>query len=196
MVAYASIIRGVNPDLQTEHAAEASAPAAATFYDGRDYVATESVGHLLHQVMFAMRRDIELRMGDHGLTAAQWLPLWKLKLGVAGTAQELARQMNVDAGSMTRLLDRLEAKGLIERLRSSTDRRVVNLALTAAGEAVVEHVPQALADVNNSYLQGFSHVEWQQLKGLLRRMLANAPQTPADAAGPAAPSADAGLTTA
>lgn len=152
------------------------------FYDGRDYVATESVGHLLNQVMFAMRRDIEQRMGDHDLTAAQWLPLWKLKLGAARTAQELARQMGVDAGSMTRLLDRLEAKGLIGRLRSATDRRVVNLVLTAAGEAVVEHVPQALADVNNTYLQGFSVTEWEQLKHLLCRMLANSPKSLADAA--------------
>lgn len=187
MVAYAIIIGAVNSSSQTGPLADAPAPDRPAFYDGRDYVATDSVGHLLHQVMFAMRRDIELRMSDHGLTAAQWLPLWKLKLGVAGTAQELARQMNVDAGSMTRLLDRLEAKGLIERLRSSTDRRVVNLALTAAGEAVVQHVPQALADVNNSYLQGFSHAEWQQLKTLLRRMLANGPQTPTDPAVPGRP---------
>lgn len=156
------------------------------FYDGHDYVPTDSVGHLLHQLMFAMRRDIEQRMAAHDLTAAQWLPLWKLKLGTATSAQELARQMGVDAGAMTRLLDRLEAKGLIERLRSRTDRRVVNLALTAAGEAVVQHVPQALADVNNAYLQGLSRAEWEQLKQLLKRMLANAP-VPAEgdlAAGP------------
>lgn len=145
------------------------------FYDGHDYVPTESVGHLLHQLMFAMRRDIEQRMAAHDLTAAQWLPLWKLKLGTAASAQELARQMGIDAGAMTRLLDRLEAKGLIERLRSRTDRRVVNLALTPAGEAVAQHVPQALADVNNAYLQGLSRAEWVQLRQLLQRMLANAP---------------------
>lgn len=151
------------------------------FYDGSDYVPADSIGHLLHQLMLAMRRDIEQRMAAHELTAAQWLPLWKLELGSARTAQELARQMGVDAGSMTRLLDRLEAKGLIERLRSRSDRRVVNLALTAAGKAVVQHVPQALADVNNTYLQGLSRAEWQQLMQLLRRMLANAP---ASADGP------------
>ena len=170
----------------TARATAAVCSPETPFYDARDYVVGESIGHLLHQVMFAMRRDIGQRMVDHDLTAAQWLPLWKLKLGVAGTAQELARQMDVDAGSMTRLLDRLEAKGLIERLRSATDRRVVNLTLTPAGEAVVEHVPQALADINNTYLNGFTLGEWEQLKQLLRRMLANSPKSLAEATEAAA----------
>ncbi len=153
-------------------------PAAPTapaprFYDGRRYHAADSVGHLMHQIVFAMRRDIEARMSLHGLTAAQWYPLWKLKTGAASTAQALARQMDIDAGAMTRLVDRLEAKGLIGRERSATDRRVMRLSLTAAGEAVAAHIPQVLADVNNGVLAGFSEAEWQQLLGLLLRLRGN-----------------------
>lgn len=144
-----------------------------SFYDGNSYNAQASVGHLVHQVLSSMRRDIEARMAAHDLTAAQWLPLWKLKLSPQVTAQTIAREANIDAGAMTRLLDRLEAKGLLDRERSATDRRVVNLALTPAGEAVAEHVPHVLADVNNQYLRGFSADEWQQLRSLLERMLAN-----------------------
>ena len=147
--------------------------AAARFYDGQHYVATESVGRQLHLLTTAMKRDIEQRMVAHGLTAAQWYPLWKIKLSAGCTAQGLARDMCLDAGSVTRLLDRLEAKGLIVRERSARDRRVVNLSLTEAGEAVVGQVPQALAEVNNHYLRGFSEAEWVQLRELLQRMLAN-----------------------
>ena len=86
-----------------------------------------------------MRRQIEQAMTAHDLTAAQWYPLWKLKRDGPGTAQELARDMDIDAGAMTRLIDRLAAKGLVERLRSATDRRVVMLTLTPAGEAVAAH---------------------------------------------------------
>jgi DNA-binding MarR family transcriptional regulator len=148
---------------------------AKAFYAGDNYVAADSVGYLLNQVMISMRRQVEQAMTAHDLTAAQWYPLWKLKRDGPGTAQELARDMDIDAGAMTRLVDRLAAKGLLQRLRCDTDRRRVMLTLTAAGEAVAGHVPQVLADVNNAYLRDFSRDEWQQLKELLRRMLANGP---------------------
>ena len=156
-------------------ASSSKAQRAKRFYDGASYVAGDSVGYLLNQVMISMRRQVEQAMTAHDLTAAQWYPLWKLKRDGPCTAQELARDMDIDAGAMTRLIDRLAAKGLVQRLRCDTDRRRVMLTLTAAGEAVAGHVPQVLADVNNAYLRDFSRDEWQQLKDLLRRMLANGP---------------------
>ncbi|HEY2927706.1 MarR family winged helix-turn-helix transcriptional regulator [Piscinibacter sp.] len=151
------------------------------FYQGDCYVMAESMGHLLFQLMLSMRREIETRMAEHGLTDAQWKPLLMLKLGRADSAFELAREMCVDAGAMTRMLDRLESKGLIERVRSETDRRVVHLQLTAEGESVVEHVPHVLAAVNNDFLRGFNKQEWAQLKELLQRMLVNGQAMQAEA---------------
>jgi len=156
------------------------AAASGKFYDGRHYVVADSVGYLLHQVVGSMRRHVAAGMAEHDLTAAQWYPLWKLKRDGPGTAQELARDMDVDAGAITRLIDRLAAKGLVERLRSSTDRRVVTLSLTATGDAVAGHVPAVLANVNNAYLRGFSDAEWHTLKQLLRKMLDNAPPAAAN----------------
>ena len=152
-----------------------TARRAKRFYDGASYVAGDSVGYLLNQVMTSMRRQVEQAMAAHELTAAQWYPLWKIERDGPCTAQELARDMDIDAGAMTRLIDRLAAKGLVQRLRCDTDRRRVMLTLTATGEAVAGHVPQVLADVNNVYLRDFSRDEWQQLKDLLRRMLASGP---------------------
>ena len=59
----------------------------AAFYAGASYVAGDSVGYLLNQVVISMRRQIEQAMTAHDLTAAQWYPLWRLKLGHAGTAR-------------------------------------------------------------------------------------------------------------
>ena len=145
----------------------------ARFYDGRNHVAGDGVGYMLHQLVTSMRRQIEQAMTAHELTAAQWYPLWKLRRDGPCNAQELARDMDSDAGATTRLIDRLVAKGLVERTRSSTDRRVVKLELSAAGAVLAAQVPHVLADVNNSYLSGFSRDEWLQLQGLLRRMLVN-----------------------
>ena len=147
---------------------------APGFYDGRRYDATDSVGFRLFRVLTAMRREIDVGMARHGLTDAQWRPLWLLKIGRARSPQELARELDIDAGAVTRMVDRLESKGLLERVRSQADRRMVMLALTAAGEAAVEAVPHVLAQVNNQFLQGFSEAEWQQLRAMLGRMADNA----------------------
>lgn len=152
------------------------------FYDGRHYNVGESVGHQLFALMNLMRREIETRMAQHGLTDAQWKPLWLVKVGRATTANELARETCIDAGAITRMLDRLEAKGLIERVRSEADRRVVHLRLTEAGDAAVAGVPQVLASVNNDFLRGFSEREWLQLRKLIERMTENGQALQADAA--------------
>ncbi len=146
----------------------------ASFYAAETYTPADSVGHMMRLSLSLMAQSIEHKLEPTGLTNAQWLPLYKLHLGVATTVAELARECNHDAGSMTRLLDRLEAKDLCRRVRSSDDRRVVNLELTDAGRAAAEDIPAILSDVQNAYLAGFSHAEWTALKGYLSRILDNA----------------------
>ena len=99
-------------------------------------------------------------------------------------AAELARDCFLDTSAMTRLLDRLEAKGYCTRTRSSVDRRVVQLELTEAGRAAARDIPQVLSGVQNTYLRGFSDAEWHTLKGYLQRVLANASQTQDPAQAP------------
>ena len=72
------------------------------------------------------------------------------------------------------LLDRLETKGLLRRVRSSEDRRVVNLELTDSGRTAAQQIPDVLCRVQNAHMKGFSQAEWQTLKSLLRRILENA----------------------
>ncbi|MEP7058163.1 MAG: MarR family transcriptional regulator [Caldimonas sp.] len=151
-----------------------SRPAPAEFYSAEGYSANESVGFLMRRVLFAITQDTSKRLEPHGLTHAQWGPLYKIRKSGSATVAELARDLEMDPGAMTRLLDRLEAKGLCTRVRSTDDRRVVNLALTDEGRKAADKVPVALAEVMNAHLAGFTKAEWQLLKGLLRRMLDNA----------------------
>jgi DNA-binding MarR family transcriptional regulator len=145
----------------------------ACFYAGETYDVGGSMGHLLFHVTMSLKREVEARMAELGLTDAQWKPLWMLKTGRADTAFELARVTGIDAGAVTRMLDRLEAKGLVERVRSETDRRVVHLRLTPEGEAAAAQVPDVLAAVNNDFLRGFTRQEWTTLKSYLQRMEVN-----------------------
>lgn len=149
-----------------------SAPSA-DFYSADSYCQEESVGAAMKAVMALILQQVDRRLVDHDLTHAQWVPLFKLAHGECGTVAELARTLQSDPGAMTRALDRLEAKGLVARLRSSEDRRVVNLELTEAGREVASVVPAVLAEVLNLHLAGFTEAEWRSLLGMLQRMRAN-----------------------
>ena len=146
---------------------------AADFYRAQAYDPEQSVGYLMRRVLSGFVQQIEVEFEPSGLTRAQWLPLFKLSRGDVGTAAEMARVCELDAGATTRLLDRLEDKGLVQRERSDEDRRVVNLSLTREGRQAAKVVPEVLSRVHNGALAGFTPEEWETLKSLLRRMLAN-----------------------
>lgn len=143
------------------------------FYSADTYRPDESAGFLMRQVLNLMQAEVDALLEPTGLTNAQWQPLLKLYWGSATTVAELARECRLDTGAMTRTLDRLEAKGLVRRERSETDRRVVNLALTEQGTAAAREIPAALSRMQNEFLRDFSVDEWQQLKDLLRRLREN-----------------------
>jgi DNA-binding MarR family transcriptional regulator len=145
--------------------------APADFYQSSTYCAEESVGHLMKRIMGSIIYQADQRLEAHGLTSAQWGPLMRLRTAGRSTVAELARWLQVDAGAMTRLLDRLEKKRLCKRVRSLEDRRVVQVELTPEGEAAIAEVPAVLAAVMNDHLAGFSKTEWVALKTYLRRMV-------------------------
>jgi DNA-binding MarR family transcriptional regulator len=145
----------------------------AAFYSADTYRQEESVGAAMKGVIASITHQVDRRLVDHDLTHAQWVPLFKLAHGECGTVAELARTLQSDPGAMTRALDRLEAKALVARVRSSEDRRVVNLELTDAGREVAAIVPAVLAEVLNLHLAGFTEAEWRSLLSMLQRMRAN-----------------------
>jgi len=82
---------------------------------------------------------------------------------------------------MTRMLDRLESKGLIRRNRSPHDRRLMHLELTEEGRAAYPLMREISVSVTNRFLHGFTKSEARQLEGFLHRMLENANEVPARA---------------
>ena len=148
--------------------------AAPAFFRPDTYRPEDSVAHLMRRILNMVAMQVENELEPSGLTNAQWVPLLKLYMGSASTVAELARECQLDAGGMTRLLDRLETKGLVRRIRSSEDRRVVNLELTDEGRAAAKEIPAILCGVQNEHMRGFSMEEWQLLRSLLRRVLDNA----------------------
>ena len=157
--------------LSKPHSKAASSAESTAFYSAATYTADQSMGYMFRRITSLLAQGVEREFEPCGLTNAQWLPLLKIYWGHATTVAELARGCDLDAGSMTRLLDRLENKQLLRRVRSSDDRRVVNLELTDAGREAASGIPQVLCKVQNEHLTGFSRDEWMTLVGFLKRIL-------------------------
>jgi DNA-binding MarR family transcriptional regulator len=87
----------------------------------------------------------------------------------------VANALDIDSAGVTRLLDRLEAKGLIRRQTSTIDRRSVVVEPTPAGRALGPQLPALRRLVHEDLLGGFSEAELRQLLGLLERMEAACP---------------------
>lgn len=118
-------------------------------------------------VLIALRRiirtiDIRSRhlMQQAGLTGPQLLVLQALGRYTRMSAGELAREVNLSQGTLTSILDRLEKRSLIRRLRSDSDRRKIHVTLTSEGEAKLAAAPTLLQE---RFIERFQQLkEWEQ----------------------------------
>jgi len=137
-----------------------------------------TLGLLFRQLRDAMwaRMAEELAELGHDLTFSQYITLKKLADGTAGVT-DLARAAEVNPGAMTRLLDKLEAKGLISRVADTDDRRAINIHLTDAGLVIWQDINQCGMRVRERAMRGMSEADREQLSCLLARVRDNLSHT-------------------
>ena len=122
----------------------------------------------------ALTDALDGELAPLGITAAQFVILVSLAEAGTGPTSVLCKSVSYDQGAMTRMIDRLEKKGLVRRARCADDRRRVNLELTAEGKSVYPKLLAGAANVQNRLLRGFTKTEVRTLEALLLRMLDNA----------------------
>ncbi|HYZ24048.1 MAG TPA: MarR family transcriptional regulator, partial [Rhodopila sp.] len=117
----------------------------------------EQFGSLIARAGRQWRRAVDRRLQPFGLTEATWLPLIYLARASEPMRQkDLAAALVLDGSSVVRLLDALEAAGLIERRPESTDRRAKIIAVTGRGLGIVDRVEAASREVRHATLDGVS----------------------------------------
>ena len=141
-------------------------------YDAKTYNPKQGIGGLLSRVKLKMMESLEAELAPFGITAAQYVIIVNLANGV-DSASGLCRTVSYDPGAMTRMLDRLQKKGLVRRVPCSEDRRVMRLGLTEEGRAIYPQLTERSAAVLNNRLRGFTKEEVRQLEQLLTKMLTN-----------------------
>ena len=109
---------------------------------------TDHLGYWLRKVSNAVSARFAATLAGRGFTVAEWVMLRELHDGDL-LPSALAARMGMTRGGVTKLVDRLAARGLVERRTNPDDGRSVALALTAAGRAAVPDLA-ALADANDA----------------------------------------------
>ncbi|WP_337245045.1 MarR family transcriptional regulator [Luteimonas sp. gir] len=133
-----------------------------------------SLGLLFRQVRDAMwtRMADELAQAGHELSFSQYITLKKLALGTSN-ATDLARAAELNPGAMTRLIDKLIDRGLVERHADPDDRRVVRIRLSAQGEAIWRDIDQCGNRVRERAMSGMDDAQRQQFIRLLEQVRDN-----------------------
>lgn len=148
-------------------------------YDVETYQPAKCVGQLMYRVRATYMNALDQALAQepdlaaYEISAAQYVIVSVLAQRGVDSAAQLCKDISYDGGAMTRMVDRLEAKGLIRRSRCPEDRRLVKLELTDAGRAALPKLRECSVRVLNHFLRGFSQVEARQLESFLVRMLQN-----------------------
>jgi len=143
-------------------------------YDPKTFEPATSVGYLLNRARTAMFNAMDQALAPLDVTAAQYVVMGQLAFGMADSPSQICQSLSYDPGAMTRMIDRLEAKGLVRRVRHPQDRRALTLELTDQGKAAFPDMRARVIGVLNRFLRGLSKTEARQLERLLQRVLANA----------------------
>ncbi|MBY4898073.1 MarR family winged helix-turn-helix transcriptional regulator [Cupriavidus sp. AU9028] len=150
-----------------------SAALDTPLFDPADYRMCESPGYLLIRARAVLSNGLEQQLAGLDITHAQASCLLMLAQNRARTVTDVGREMNIDIGSVTRLISRMEKRGLVRRQRSEADRRIVELVITDQGHALVAQLPAMICRVLNRHFAGFSPEEVDQFKDMLLRIIGN-----------------------
>jgi MarR family transcriptional regulator, transcriptional regulator for hemolysin len=120
------------------------------------------------------RRAVDRRLQPFNLTEASWLPLVYLaRAPVPMRQKDLAGVLTLDSSSVVRLLDALEASGLVERREEDGDRRARIIVPTRRGLSIVEQVEAVSREVRSATLSGLSDDELEVATRVLEQVCIN-----------------------
>src|ERR1700679_802991 len=135
-------------------------------YKAATYRAQDSVGYLTKRAHSLMMDTMEPMFEARGFTFIQYVILSSLRDGIAVNPKDICLQFRHDSGALTRVIDQLAERGLLERVRRDRDRRKVELQLTPAGRETIEGlIPLAIEKLNLA-LAEFSTAEVHELRRL------------------------------
>ncbi len=133
-----------------------------------------STGFLVVRTARSMRKALEAKFAEAGITATQFMVLDTLKGEQGLPLSEIGKKIYLDKPAITGLADRLEKDGFVERRRSSHDRRVIRLHITAKGEQVHTELEPLVIAVDRDLTKVLESKELSALRNALNQIWTHA----------------------
>ena len=135
---------------------------------------TNCINFILTNTQNAVGNYFKHRLAEYDLTPGQYNMLRILHSADAMTPSQLAVEMHLDTSSITGMLGRLEAKGLIERTYNPDDRRSVSVSLNESAKVLWNRLDSVIEDANRVVLDGILPSDYALLADQLRKIEENA----------------------
>ena len=139
-------------------------------YEQSTYRTQNGIGYLVKRAHSMMLDIMEPVFEARGFTFIQYVIMSWLRDGIAVNPKDICAQYRHDSGALTRVIDQLAERGLVERVRRDRDRRKVELQLTPAGRETIETLVPLVVEKLNAALAEFSTEEVRELLRLLIKL--------------------------
>lgn len=131
------------------------------------------LGFLVADISRLLRRSMDRRLQSLGLTQAQWRAIVYLSRSEGMTQAALAESLEIQPITVTRLVDRMENAGWVERRTHPLDRRAVQLYLTAQSQPILEEMHARAADTMSEATRGIASRVQRELVTTLEQIKQN-----------------------
>jgi len=131
------------------------------------------LGYLLHDVARLMRRRFDEHARNHQLTLPQWRALAQLAHNDSLSQVTLAGLVEADPMTLSGIIDRMEAKNLVERVPDPDDNRAKLIRLTPEGRALVEQMKELAGPIRDRAMAGISDQDIEATIRTLSRIREN-----------------------
>lgn len=135
----------------------------------------ESFGFLVTDIARLLRADMDRRIAASGVELTPGEVRLLVQAARAGQVRQnvLAERIGVEAMTVSAYVDRLEARGLIERLPDPSDRRAKLIALTDAADAILDQIIVLGHETRQTASQGIAPQDWERVLAALKIVRCN-----------------------
>ena len=132
-----------------------------------------SIGLRLHVLARMMRARFDREVGDLNITRSQWAMIAVVARRPGSTQRTIAEALEMSEASAGRLVDRLCADGLLQRVERDDDRRARAVYVTQAAEPLLAKLAEVARTSEEHIFRGFSETELDQFNGFIDRVFKN-----------------------
>jgi len=132
-----------------------------------------SLGFILNKTSLLSKASFSQQIKKFDISPEQWSLLFRVVEKKGLTQKELSDSTYKDQANITRSIDRLEKKGLIQRVSNDFDRRIINLYPTDEAITLTEKIIPISAAFNRLLARGFTQEEYKTLLVLLKKIYSN-----------------------